>query len=58
MVAEARELRETVKNLTEKQKLEEIVIAHDDFTLTKLQCYKRATHEVTHCYDRVTHEVT
>jgi hypothetical protein len=26
--------------------------------LTKLQCYKRVTHEVTHCHDRVTHEVT
>jgi hypothetical protein len=25
--------------------------------LTKLQCYKRVTHEVTHCHDRVTHEV-
>jgi hypothetical protein len=34
------------------------VIPHDDFTLTKLQCFKRVTHEVTHCYDRVTHEVT
>jgi hypothetical protein len=26
--------------------------------LTKLQCYERVIHEVTHCYDRVTHEVT
>jgi hypothetical protein len=26
--------------------------------MTKLQCYKRVTHEVTHCHDRVTHEVT
>jgi hypothetical protein len=26
--------------------------------LTKLQCYKRVTHEVTHCHDRVTYEVT
>jgi hypothetical protein len=26
--------------------------------LTKLQCYKRVSHEVRHCHDRVTHEVT
>jgi hypothetical protein len=31
---------------------------YDTQLLTKLQCYKRVTHEVTHCHDRVTHKVT
>jgi hypothetical protein len=57
------------KNILNK-KIREYVVVHMCYTrinyirkyytqlLTKIQCYKRVTHEVTHCHDRVTHEVT